>query len=94
MPGLERPADAAVQRPAVHAERRLAWERLDPVEGIDGRIAVREDVEEVLDSRGQRVPSNAVGGFDVGQPLWRVAPSTCPGAEPTGSVNDSTGTSP
>src|SRR6476659_5324988 len=59
MPGLERPADAAVQRPAVHAERRLAWKRLDSVERIDGRIAVREDVKKVLDSRGQRVPSNA-----------------------------------
>jgi hypothetical protein len=50
---LEAPAEARVDRAAVHAEWRITWIRLDAVEGVDACTAVREHVEQILNAYGQ-----------------------------------------
>ena len=76
--GSERPSQPRVERPAVHAERRLARKRLDAVERVDGGVAVRKHVEQVLRAGGQRVAADAVRRLDVGQPLRRRIPGRRP----------------
>ena len=61
-----------VERSAVHAERRLARKRLDAVERVDGRVAVRKHVEQILRARGQRVAGDPIRRLEIGQPLRRV----------------------
>src|SRR6185295_6525212 len=68
----ERAADADVDGAAVHAERRLARERLDAVERIDGAVAVGEHVEQVLRAGGERVAGPVQRDLDVGQPPGAV----------------------
>src|SRR5260370_17803321 len=46
--GLHLPAHAAVDRAAVHAERRLARERPDAGEGVHGPVAIGKHAEHVL----------------------------------------------
>src|SRR5262245_30882367 len=47
----------------------MARERLNAIEGIDGRVAVRKDVEQILDADCQEVACGTERRFDVGQPL-------------------------
>src|SRR5258708_8024884 len=68
--GLHLPAHAAVDRAAVHAERRLARERLDAVEGVHGRVAIGKHAEHVLRADAQQeTRGQAVGRLEVGQPF-------------------------
>src|SRR5258708_35742130 len=72
--GLHLPAHAAVDRAAIHAERRLARERLDAVEGVHGRVAIGKHVEQVLRAGAQQdTRRQAVGRPPAGQPFLAEA---------------------
>jgi hypothetical protein len=67
-----RPADSGIYGPSIHAEWRLAGERLNAVEGIDRRVAIGKHIEHVRRAGCKPVLPHSIRRLEVREPLRRV----------------------